>query len=62
MAENTKKGLLWEKKSYIEMQAFIKRSRSNMEKITPMSEHNFADPAESFSRSSYKKEMSMLPP
>lgn len=40
MAENIKKGLLWEKKSYIEMQAFIKRSSSNMEKITPVSEHN----------------------
>lgn len=40
MAENIKKGLLWEKKGYLKMQVFIKRSSSNMEKITTMSEHN----------------------
>lgn len=47
MAENIRKGLLWEKKNYIEMQAFIKRRSSSMEKKTPMSEHNeraLADP------------------
>lgn len=39
MAENIK-SLLWEKKSYLEMQVLIKRSSNNMEKITPMSEYN----------------------
>lgn len=40
MAENIKKGSLWEKKSYIEKQAFIKGRSNNIEKIIPMSEHN----------------------
>lgn len=40
MAENIKKSLLWERKSYIEVQVLIKKGSSNMEKITPISEYN----------------------